>query len=165
MNDRPGDQPKQFSATLLPYRSLSRKGFVLFMAIVCIVSFVAGAVFISIGAWPVTGFFGLDVLLIYWAFRANYRSADMYEKVDLDDSELRITRVHPSGREEVWTFNPYWVRLGLEERETSADVMSITSHGARFIFGAFLNDEEKKEFVVALRSALAGLQPANQRAI
>ncbi len=155
MNKHPEDQTRQFSATLLPYRSLSRKGFVLFMAIVCLISFAAGAVFISMGAWPVTGFFGLDVLLIYWAFRANYRAADMYEKVDLDGGELRITRIHPSGREESWSFNPYWVRLGLEERETSADILSLTSHGARFIFGAFLSDPEKKEFAGALGSALA----------
>ncbi|MDZ4792153.1 MAG: DUF2244 domain-containing protein [Hyphomicrobiales bacterium] len=155
MNDISKTSAKQFNATLLPYRSLSRKGFVVLMAIVCVISFVAGAVFVWMGAWPVTGFFGLDVALIYWAFRANYRAADMYEKVELDATELRITRVQPSGHSESWSFNPYWVRLGLEERETSADVLSITSHGARFVFGAFLSDAEKKEFLVALRSALA----------
>ena len=37
------------------------------------VSFVAGVVFLLMGAWPVFGFFGLDVLLLYWAFRLNYR--------------------------------------------------------------------------------------------
>ena len=47
------------------------------------VSFVAGFVFLLIGAWPVFGFFGLDVVLIYLAFKLNYRAARLYETIDL----------------------------------------------------------------------------------
>lgn len=149
------DELSLFSAILLPHRSLSRKGFVTLMAIVGVIAFVCGVLFLSLGAWPVFGFLGLDVLLLYIAFRLNYRSGRMFEQVDLSTRELRITRVHPSGKAESWSFNPYWVRLVLEEREDGADVLSLTSHGRRLVFGDFLSDGEKKDFATALGNALS----------
>ena len=59
-----------FSAVLTPHRSLSATGFLILMMLVGGVSFAAGIVFLMMGAWPVFGFFGLDVLLLYLAFRA-----------------------------------------------------------------------------------------------
>src|SRR5271165_3086223 len=100
-----------FTALLLPHRSLSRKGFIALMTAISTVSFVSGVLFIALGAWPITGFFGLDVLLCYLAFRWNYQSARLSERIDLEESELRLTRVHPSGKAESWSFNPYWVRF------------------------------------------------------
>jgi uncharacterized membrane protein len=146
---------RRFNATLLPHRSLSRKGFLILMAVVTIVSFIAGAVFVWLGAWPVMGFFGLDVLLIYIAFRINYGAADMFERVEVDGAELRIVRVSPSGLRETFRFNPYWARLELEERENAPSVLSLTSHGARLVFGAFLSDAERKEFAAELQGVLA----------
>src|SRR5262245_10969759 len=58
-----------FSAVITPHRSLSRSGFLLVMLLIGGVSFVGGIVFYAIGAWPIVGFLGLDVLLLYWAFR------------------------------------------------------------------------------------------------
>jgi uncharacterized membrane protein len=144
-----------FSATLLPHRSLSRKGFLTLMLLVGAVSFICGIVFALMGAWPVFGFFGLDVVLIYIAFRINYRDAMLVEEIDLSEYELKVTRVHPSGKSESWSFNPYWVRLELREFENGADELSLTSHGRKLIFGAFLSDSEKKDFAAALRTALA----------
>ena len=54
---------------LTPHRSLSPTGFLIFMAVLGGISFVTGMVFLLAGAWPVFGFLGLDVLLVYWAFR------------------------------------------------------------------------------------------------
>ena len=73
-----------FSAVLTPYRSLSPKGFFFLMVAVCGVSFAAGLAFLLAGAWPVIGFLGLDVLIIYWAFRLNYRAAKVHEKGRFD---------------------------------------------------------------------------------
>src|SRR6188474_796931 len=101
----------RFAAVLTPHRSLSPKGFAVLMTLVCIVSFGTGLLFYLLGAWPVVGFMGLDVVLIYIAFKLNYRSARLYETVDLTNDMLTITRVDPSGRARSWSFNPYWVRL------------------------------------------------------
>ena len=67
-------EPTIFSAMITPHRSLGRVGFLVLMAVFGAVSFVAGIAFLLMGAWPVFGFFGLDVVLLYWAFRLNYRT-------------------------------------------------------------------------------------------
>ncbi|MGA8397610.1 MAG: DUF2244 domain-containing protein, partial [Pseudolabrys sp.] len=74
-------EPTIFSATLTPHRSLNRVGFLILMLLFGSVSFITGILFLVVGAWPVLGFFGLDVLLLYWAFRLNYRHAKAYEQV------------------------------------------------------------------------------------
>src|SRR5215468_60990 len=104
-------EPALFSAVVTPHRSLSHAGFLIVMAAVGGVSFVAGTVFLLLGAWPVFGFFGLDVLLVYWAFRANYRAAAAYEEVTVTPTELRVRKVSHRGRVSEWSFNPLWVRL------------------------------------------------------
>ena len=76
-----GREPTLFSAILTPHRSLGGAGFLVLMLAVIIVSFASGLFFFLIGAWPVMGFLGLDVLLIYWAFRISYRTADAFEEV------------------------------------------------------------------------------------
>ena len=130
------------------------------MSVVSGISFLTGLAFFMLGAWPVMGFCGLDVLLIYGAFRLNYRAARLHELIELSESELKLTRVYPSGRSQSWTFNPYWVRLELEEHETQADRLSLRSHGRVLTFGSFLSDDEKRGFANALRAALRGLRGA-----
>lgn len=148
------DEQVQFSAILTPHRSLGPNGFVIFMSVITLVSFVAGLIFAMIGAWPVFGFFGLDVLLIYFFFKLNYRAARSYETVDLTESELRITRVTPSGKSRSWQFNPYWVRLFVEHHPAKTVRLILSSHGRELVFGEFLSHDEKLDFAKALQSAL-----------
>ena len=90
-------EPTLFSATITPHRSLGSTGFLALMLGIGGVSFVAGVMFLLIGAWPVFGFLGLDVLLIYWAFRINYRAARAYEEVTVTTSELTVRKVSHRG--------------------------------------------------------------------
>lgn len=143
-----------FSAVLTPYRSLSPRGFFLLMAAIGGASFAAGLAFLLAGAWPVIGFMGLDVLLIYWAFKLNYHAAKIHERVDLTDDRLMVTRVLPSGRQKSWEFNPYWVRCKLLSRPGRVSQLSLSSHGKILIFGTFLSPEEKEDFAMALSGAL-----------
>jgi uncharacterized membrane protein len=78
-----------FRAILLPHRSLGRKGFIVLMSVVSGISFLTGLAFFMLGAWPVLGFCGLDVLLIYGAFRLNYRAARLHELIELSENELK----------------------------------------------------------------------------
>ncbi len=143
-----------FSAVLTPHRSLGPKGFLVFMAAVSLISFGGGLMFFVMGAWPVMGFMGLDVLLIYVAFRINFRALRVYETVDLTEDKLTVTRVAPNGHARVWSFNPYWVRLNLEERVGRMSELALTSHGERLVFGGFLTDPEREDFAAALKQAL-----------
>ncbi|MBN9602640.1 MAG: DUF2244 domain-containing protein [Afipia felis] len=144
-----------FTAELTPHRSLSRRGFIVLMTFLCVVSFTAGIVFLRMGAWPVFGFFGLDVLLIYWAFRVNYARARASEHLVLTPHELRLRRVSHRGHVMEWTFNPHWVRLDQEEHEEfGIERLYLTSHGRSVAVGSFLGPDEKASFAKALRLAL-----------
>ncbi|HKZ96313.1 MAG TPA: DUF2244 domain-containing protein [Hyphomicrobiaceae bacterium] len=144
-----------FRAVLHPYRSLGPKGFLVLMTFFGVASFIAGIVFLSIGAWPVFGFFGLDVLLVYIAFKLNYRSGRAYEIVELTPELLKVTRVDAAGKQESFDFNPYWVRVRLSERPDGRTRLRLGSHGRELEFARFLNDEERRDFARALAGALA----------
>ncbi len=156
----PEDRERQqtealFSALLTPHRSLGPTGFMVLMIAVCVVSFGTGLMFYLMGAWPVLGFMGLDVALIYAAFKLNYRAARLYETVDLTEDNLTVTRVQPSGKAQSWSFNPYWVRLNLQERIGQSTELSIGSHGSRLVIASFLSDPEREDFAKALGDALS----------
>jgi uncharacterized membrane protein len=150
-----GSEPTLFSATLTPYRSLSGPGFVMLMAAIGGTSFIAGLVFFIIGAWPVRGFFGLDVILIYWAFKVNYRAAAAYEEVTMTASELRVRKVTARGDISEWTLNPVWVRLDREALdEFGLQRLFLVSHGRRLSIAGFLGPQEKESFATAFAAAL-----------
>ena len=151
-------KPEGFEAVLSPYRSLSPNGFFIFMALVSLVSFISGMVFVLNGAWPVMGFFGLDVLLIYIAFKLNYRSGRLYETVGLTRDNLTVTRVHPSGQKESFDFNPYWVRVRLTEGADGRTELALFHHERQIVFGKFLTDEERRDFARALKDALIDMK-------
>jgi uncharacterized membrane protein len=152
----PHREPPIFSAVLTPHRSLSPTGFLIFMAVLGGLSFLTGMVFLLAGAWPVFGFFGLDVLLVYWAFRLNYRSAQAYEQVTVTPSELTVRKVSHHGRVMEWTLNPVWVRLHRDEHEEfGLQSLCLESQGRRLTIAGFLPPQEKESFALALSGALA----------
>jgi uncharacterized membrane protein len=151
----PTEEPTIFSAVITPHRSLSPTGFLLFMLVLGGISFVMGIVFLIAGAWPVFGFFGLDVLLVYWAFRLNYRSARAYEQVIVTPSELTVRKVSHHGRINEWTLNPLWVRLDrVVHAEFGIERLFLVSHGQRLAIAGFLGPREKESFALALSTAL-----------
>ena len=103
------------------------------------------------GAWPVCGFFGLDVLLVYLAFRANYRTARAYEEVTVTASELTVRQVSHRGRVREWTLNPLWVQLDrIVHEEFGIERLFLVSRGRRLPIAAFLGPHEKESFALAL---------------
>ncbi len=148
-------EPELFSARLTPYRSLNRTGFVVVMTCLCAVSFVAGIACLMMGAWPVFGFLGLDVLAIYIAFKINFRRARASEQISVTPSVLRLRRVSHRGHVLEWTFNPLWVRLDQEvDDEYGVERLYISASGRRVAVGSFLGPKEKASFSNALIAAL-----------
>ena len=161
----PHSEPTLFSAIITPHRSLSGRGFVLVMALVGGLSFSGGMFFFLLGAWPVVGFLGLDVLLVYWAFRANYRAAAAFEEVTVTPSELRLRRVSHRGEVAEWTLNPLWTKL---DRETNEEFgllkLFLVSRGRKFPVAGFLSPEERENFAAALSAALGEARRGPTRA-
>jgi uncharacterized membrane protein len=148
-------QPELFSALLTPHRSLNSTGFLVLMAFLSAVSFAAGLAFLLMGAWPVLGFFGLDVLAIYWAFRINFRHAKATEEIWVTPSELRVRRVSHRGRVVEFVLNPLWVQLDQKTHaEFGIEKLYLVSKGHRVSIGSFLGPDEKASFARALLAAL-----------
>jgi uncharacterized membrane protein len=165
-SSEPRVDPALFAARLTPHRSLSRTGFLLLMAVLGGVSFAAGMVFLVLGAWPVFGFFGLDVLLVYWAFRANYRDARAYEDVMVTTSELRVRKVSPRGQVSEWLFNPVWAKLDYEiDEEFGLQRLYLVSRGRRLPIASFLPPQEKESFAAALAAAMTEAKRGPTRAV
>jgi uncharacterized membrane protein len=153
--DRTGENDLLFDAVLRPHRSLSKLGFLIFMAALATISFAAGILFLLQGAWPVFGFFGIEVGLVYIAFKLNYRSGRLTETVQLDAKELLVRRVDPAGRAASWTFQPNWLRVSIDNPPEHESQLVLTSHGRSLTIGSFLTPEERLEVAQGLRAALA----------
>jgi uncharacterized membrane protein len=150
-----------FHATLKPYRSLSPRGFAWLLMLVGATCFLSGLLFWSMGAWPIAGFFGLDLLIIQLAFRMNYRAARAREIVALRRDQLTVRRIAANGKSEDFAFNPYWARLEVERQgEWGIVRMALASHGRRLSIGSFLNPEDRESFAKAFSSALADARRA-----
>ncbi len=148
-------QPELFSALLTPHRSLNRTGFLVLMAFLSTVSFAAGLAFLLMGAWPVLGFFGLDVLAIYWAFRVNFRRARATEEIWVTPFELRVRRVSHRGQVVEFALNPLWVQLDQKTHpEFGIEKLYLVSRGRRVSIASFLGPDEKASFAKALLAAL-----------
>jgi uncharacterized membrane protein len=148
-------EPAIFSAVITPHRSLGSTGFLVLMLCIGGLSFVSGIVFLLLGAWPVFGFLGLDVVLIYWAFRANFRAARAYEEVRVTASELTVRKVNHRGGVREWTLNPVWVQLDrIVHEEFGIERLFLVSRGRRLSIASFLGPAEKASFARALSSAL-----------
>lgn len=148
-------EPTIFSTVITPHRSLPRTGFLVLMAAFGGISFISGMVFLIAGAWPVFGFFGLDVLLLYWAFRLNYRHAAAYEEVKITPSTLTVRKVSHRGRVREWALNPLWVRLEkVAHEEFGIERLFLVSRGKRLAIASFLGPDEKASFAEALGKAL-----------
>src|ERR1700748_1507545 len=148
-------EPVLFSALLTPHRSLNRTGFVLVMTFLSVVSFATGIAFLIMGAWPVFGFLGLDVLAIYIAFKINFGRARAVEEITITPSELRLRRVSHRGHVVEWVLNPLWVQLDQKTHaEFGIEKLYLVSRGRRVSVASFLGADEKASFAKALTAAL-----------
>jgi len=149
-------EPTIFSAVITPHRSLGNVGFLVLMIAFGAVSFIAGVAFLLMGAWPVFGFFGLDVLLLYWAFKLNYRHAGAYEEVTVTPSALTLRKVSHHGRAREWVLNPLWVKLDkVVHEEYGLERLFLVTRGKNLAIASFLGPDEKASFAQQLGQALS----------
>jgi uncharacterized membrane protein len=150
------NEPTLFSARLKPHRSLSRTGFIVVMAVLGGVSLTVGSIFLMMGAWPIFGFFGLDVLLVYLAFRASFRSARAFEDIHVTPSVLRVRQVSHHGQERENVSNPRWVRMETtRDEDYGMTRLALISRGVPLVIGAFLAPQQREQVAHGLGEALA----------
>lgn len=148
-------EPTIFAADVTPHRSLDGAGFLAVMLVLGGASLVLGLIFILSGAWPIIGFLGLVVVLVYVAFAVNFRRAAACEQVWVTPSTLNVRRISHTGELAEFTLNPLWVRL---RREVDPDFgtrrLILVSRGKSHPIAHYLSPEEKDSFADALSAAI-----------
>ena len=146
----------EFVAELRPHRSLRNNGFMVLMGFISVVCFLCGILFWSIGAWPVFLFMGLDVLIVYIAFKINYREGRIRERVSVSRDELKISKLDPNGRVMEYVLNPFWAKFKIDRHEEyGINRMWIVDRETKIGIGSFLSRKERESFAMAFSNALA----------
>ncbi|MGO4523867.1 DUF2244 domain-containing protein [Microvirga sp. 2MCAF35] len=148
-----------FSAVIRPHRSLSPQGFRTLMVLVCLTSVVASLPFVIMGFWPVAGFFGLDFLGLYIAFRVSYRQGQAFELLELTPIRLLFRKVSPRGDVKDWQFNPLWTRIDREiDDEYGMQHLSLSFRNEQVEIARDLSPPERETLADALGRALADVK-------
>ena len=147
--------PVDFEAVLYPNQPPNGRVFSIVLLAVALILAMASIGFILAGAWPVSGFLGLDVLLLLLAFRWSRREAERLEHIRLDPSGLHVRCVNPGGSEHHWRFNPAWVRVEMDKAARPESNLKLQQQGLTLTLGRFLTPDERLDLANALRSALS----------
>ena len=163
------------SLTIWPHRSLSRRGFIILMGVLAALLFAIGLGFFLAGAWPVIGFLGLELLVVWGAFKLNYQAAKNRETIETTPETLTIRRTDPTGKSDTIDFSTGWLRLRLTPpikpalKARQQQQIMLSSHGVDAEVGAFLHPAEKPRLYRELdgmlhrsKAARDGLDAARQ---
>ena len=157
MLDATTDRPL-FLAELRPAAAMSLRAFHIMMGVSAAVLFILSLGFFLAGAWPVVGFFGLDLVLLYLAFRVSYKRGKAREILEFRPGEITLTRISPQGVSYTDRFQSYWLRAVLEEAPAQGKILTLRSHGRAVEIGRFLAPDEKESLVEKLNEELARLK-------
>lgn len=139
--------PPLFRATLRPHRSLSERGILVVTIIAGTLALIPGLTFFLMGAWPIVGFMGLDILLLYWALTRSKRGEKQYEEIGLWHDAIRIRKVDIKGRIKEIELNPFWARLVTKlNAENEVESLHLIARQQRISLGEFLNPADRTSF-------------------
>lgn len=139
---------------LRPNASLGPVAFLILLGVVGLLSFAAGIFYYSLGAWPVLGFFGLDVFAIWLAFKFSFRAQAQVTYVRVDETHLRLWHVQRGRPDRRADLPTAFVRVTLEEPVTHASFLTLEYSGKAWVIGRFLMPERRKALAVDLRRAI-----------
>lgn len=141
-------------AVLTPNRSLSAPAFNVVMIIVAVASVLCGLMFLSMGAWPVLGYFGLDALALWFAFRWVRRKAAEETRVTITADTVRMHHRDGKGRERTAEVPAAFARVELDEPVRPTSWLRIEHGRTAYVIGRFLTPKERKSLAEGLRGAL-----------
>ncbi|MEO0410907.1 MAG: DUF2244 domain-containing protein [Pseudomonadota bacterium] len=146
--------PHFLDVSLRPNRSLTPAGFAWLMGVLGVISAVAGLWFVLQGAWPITGFFGLDLAALYWAFKVSYKRGELTERICIDDQTMTVHRFMPGDDGQRWSFHPAWVRVEISQPDEHSAQLELREQGKSLEIGAFLAPPERSEVASVIRDGL-----------
>ena len=144
-----------FAALLTPHRSLSPSAIRWVIAFTALMASIPGIAFFAMGAWPVVGLMGLDVILLTWALTASYTDKDAFEEITLWPDALEIRNVSKTGKETNFSLNPFMVRLSVSrDDEARITALKIVARDTEIEIGRFLTPDDKANFAAVFAPAL-----------
>jgi uncharacterized membrane protein len=148
-----------------PNRSLGPRGFAILMSVTALLGAVIALRFLLLSskAWPIAIFMCLDVLLLYGAFRLNYRSATQREDLWLDAKTLDVRQRAGNGDEITFQLNSHWVKVELTELNEFQNQLHLVSHGRKYSIASFLAPHERVEVGAAIQLALRQLNSISRK--
>ncbi len=148
-------QPIYLDAVLEPPRSLSPAGFDRVMVWLASAAFILGAGFLLAGAWPVTGFLGLEIVVLWLIFRMNFRAQSARTYVRITAEAIDVRKVDAHGREARASLPAHFARVELDPAARGPHALRI-AHGRRtYALGEFLTPDERSSLAARIRAALA----------
>ena len=146
-------QAPVFEALIVPYRSLTRKGVVLVVAALMVLSVAVSLRFWLLGAWPVVVFSLLEIPLVILLLAINVRRARASELIMLDAREITIIRTDSAGGRRQVSMPAAWLRVDLAGGQGIPHVV-LSGHGRHCEVGGFLHEPDKLSLFSALSDAL-----------
>mgnify|MGYP001186512070 CR=1 FL=1 len=146
---------------IYPNNSLSQKGFYILMIFITLPCLFIGGMFFFMGAWPVLGFMGLELILIYIFFKILFHKNNFYEHVTLDKSKFNI---HYSNKNKIFNtivLEPTWIKVNIENKNKT---LIISTHGKTIELGKCLALKEKTNLAETIKSALINWKQNSQSA-
>ena len=147
-----------FEAVIVPHRSLSRRGLRLLLAGIFGACTLNASLFVAIGAWPVGGFTGVELVLAALLLRLNVLSARASEMVLLTSDCLRIVRTDRNGARRESTLSPHWLRAELRERPGRVSGLVLVSRDREEEIAKSLGETEKRDLAASLATSLHALR-------
>lgn len=151
----PPPEPVLFEAVCTAHQSLGTRGVAGVAALVVAASGAVATFLFALGAWPVIGFTGLEVLLVLgllWRHRRGGQRA--VEVLVLAEGRLVVRRTDVRGRREELALDAYWARVSLEERPGTASRVVLRERRRGVEVGGLLGDAERRDLAATLAEAL-----------
>jgi uncharacterized membrane protein len=142
-------------AVLEPPRSLSPRGFDRLMLALGLFNFCVGLAFIAAGAFPVVGFMGLEVFLLWLVFRASFRAQSARTFVRVTAETVDVRKVDGRGRERRACLPSGFARVELDRNADGPNALRLKASNRAYAIGEHLTPRERATFARRLDQALA----------
>ena len=144
-----------FDATLTPNTALSPRAFLVIIGLVGTMSFLGGIMFLSMGAFPVIGWFGLDALAIWYAFRKKFQNLKEETTVKVTAETIRLTHSRPGKDRKSVELPTAFTRLSLAHPPRRPSELRLAHGQTAYVIGRFLSPRERRSLYEAIDSAVS----------
>ena len=146
--------------TLWPYRSLGSRGYLYlmmgFIGLICILSLL----FYSLGAWPVIGFLGIEIGLVWLVFRINYNAGRNFEQISITPEATAVEKVGWRGNKQRFNITSPWIKASCIKRDGRPDKLILKYHSEQLEIGSFLPPKEKPSLANTLNESFERMRGA-----